>query len=200
MERYDENKGALSRVYERESIMGESKKEIRNRIRRIRESMSCSEIEEKSLKITEKTAAQSWFSEAQTVMSYISIKNEIDTSYLNRKIVESGKKLLFPVIENEEIKAVAVDGADYTTAVKKFGVIEPENGRELDKNEIDLVIVPGVAFDREGNRIGFGKGYYDRFLKGYRGKKAALCYDFQIVEKIESEEHDEKVDIIISEI
>ena len=74
---------------------------------------------------------------------------------------------------------------------KKFGVMEPDFGEEIKYNEIDLVIVPGVAFDINGNRIGFGKGYYDRFLRGYNGKTIVLAYDFQVLESIETEEHDE---------
>ena len=74
--------------------------------------------------------------------------------------------------------------------------IEEPIGEEY-TGKIDLIIVPGVAFDKEGNRIGFGRGYYDRFLENYSDSvKISIAYDFQLVEKIEAEKHDKKVDII----
>ena len=78
-----------------------------------------------------------------------------------------------------------------------FGIKEPVG--EIYNGDIDLIIVPGVVFDREGNRIGYGRGYYDRFLKLYpRVRKISLAYEFQILDRLEVEEHDEKIDVIVT--
>ncbi len=174
------------------------KNQIRKEIRKKRESMTREEVISKSRKITEKFLNSEYYQNAETIMSYISIKNEIEMTEINRRVLEDRKTLLFPVIEGEYIKAIKTDSLKKLEE-KKFGVIEPVCGEESEKADIDLIIVPGVAFDKRGNRIGFGKGYYDRFLKGYRGKKIALAYEFQLVDRIETEEHDERVDEIITE-
>ncbi len=160
--------------------------------------MTREEVILKSKIITEKFLNSDYFKNAKVIMSYISIKNEIEMEEINKKVLEDKKILLFPVIEGEYIKAVKVNSLEKCEE-KKFGVIEPIYGEPFNLEEIDLIIVPGVAFDKRGNRIGFGKGYYDRFLKGYRGKKIALAYEFQLVDSIETEEHDERVDEIITE-
>ena len=92
------------------------------------------------------------------------------------------------------------------TTKGSFGILEPinevvEDKRLIKPEEIDLVIVPGVAFDKNMNRIGFGGGFYDRYLSLLKSscKKVGLAYQFQIVEKIETEEHDMKVDMIVTE-
>ena len=163
--------------------------------------MTQEEVISKSKIVTEKLLNSEWFKNSNTIMSYISIKNEIDLQEINESIINSGKTLVLPVIDNngENMKSVKVDTLE-NLKEKKFGVMEPDFGEEIKYNRIDLVIVPGVAFDINGNRIGFGKGYYDRFLRGYNGKKIVLAYDFQVLENIETEEHDEKVEEIITEL
>ncbi len=163
--------------------------------------MTQEEVISKSKIVTEKLLNSEWFKNSNTIMSYISIKNEIDLQEINETIIKLGKTLVLPVIDNngENMKSVKVDTLE-NLKEKKFGVMEPDFGEEIKYNEIDLVIVPGVAFDINGNRIGFGKGYYDRFLRGYNGKTIVLAYDFQVLENIETEEHDEKVEEIITEL
>lgn len=83
-----------------------------------------------------------------------------------------------------------------------MGILEPiDDSIVVKKEDIDLIIVPGTVFDREFNRIGYGGGYYDRYLEdiAYKNNKVVLAYDFQIIDKIESEEHDIKMDLIITD-
>ena len=82
-----------------------------------------------------------------------------------------------------------------------MGILEPIDDSIVIKKDIDLIIVPGAVFDKDFNRIGYGGGYYDRYLEdiAYKNNKVVLAYDFQIVDKIEKEEHDVKVDIIITD-
>jgi 5-formyltetrahydrofolate cyclo-ligase len=146
---------------------------------------------ENGLRIAEKIKNLSEFRAAKTVMIYMPIKGEADvTSLLNED-----KKFLLPVTEGEDM---------YASVFKKeldkgaFGVYEPREREEF-KGRVDVVVVPGVAFDRKGGRIGFGKGYYDRFLSGRDCFKIGVCHSFQLVDEICGEEHDVKMDMIITE-
>lgn len=169
------------------------KKSIRNYIREKRELLSSFEVRETSERITEVLLGSSYFQKAETVMSYMSFKNEVDTHEINSTVLRAGKKLLLPrTVGKEKMEAV-----EYRKGLQRgaMGIEEPIGEKYIGK--IDLIIVPGVAFDKEGNRIGFGRGYYDRFLEDYPDSmKISLAYDFQMVERIEAEEHDKKVDII----
>ena len=170
------------------------KRNIRSLIREKRELLLDSEVKGVSECITKSFLESKYFQEAEIIMSYMSMRNEVDTQEINRAILEAGKKLILPrTVGKERIEAVK-----YSGKLKKgsMGIEEPVGDEYTEK--IDLIIVPGIAFDSEGNRIGFGKGYYDRFLEKYSGTtKISLAYDFQLVEKIQVEKHDKKVDIIL---
>ncbi len=131
------------------------------------------------------------YKKAKTVMIYMPIKGEADVTGL------SGDEKLFltPVTEGDDMYACKVG----KMAEGAFGVPEPEVKESFDKREIDLVIVPGVAFDKKGNRMGYGKGYYDRFLEKTDAVKVGVCHSFQLVDFIPSEKHDIKMDLIVTE-
>lgn len=131
------------------------------------------------------------YKKAQAVMIYMPIKGEADVT----ELLGDNKLFLVPVTEGEDMYPCPV--GEMTKGA--FGVPEPKEKVRFDKNKIDLVIVPGVAFDKEGNRMGYGKGYYDRFLKGMSALKIGVCHSFQLLDKIECEEHDIKMDIIVTE-
>lgn len=131
------------------------------------------------------------FCRAERVMLYMPIKGEADVTELLR----DNKEFFFPVTEGEEIYASPMTG-EFTAGA--FGVAEPV-GRERFDGQIDIVIVPGVAFGRDGGRVGYGKGYYDRFLQGASALKIGVCHDFQLVEAIDGEAHDVKMDLIITQ-
>ena len=80
-----------------------------------------------------------------------------------------------------------------------YGILEPSTKRPVAENDIDVIIVPGLAFDRRGGRMGFGAGYYDRLLIKTNAVKIGLCYDFQLMDSVPSEEHDVPMDYIITE-
>ena len=173
------------------------KKELRKTVRKERESLSVEYIEEYSKRVSEIFLESGEYKNSSVVMSYMSIKNEVDTSIINKRVLEDGKTLLIPRINDaDEVEAVEIGLGSELQTSGKYGIPELSKGEAYPKSGIDLVIVPGVAFDENGNRIGFGKGYYDRFLKGSSAKRVAVVYPFQLTESIEAEEHDEKVDKI----
>ena len=131
------------------------------------------------------------YQRAKTVMLYMPIKGEADVTGL----FADKKLFLLPVTFGEDMFA-AVAGE---TEIGNFNVPEPKDKAPFDKEKIDLVIVPGVVFDHQCNRAGYGKGYYDRFLKDMKAFKIGVCHSFQIVDEIESEAHDIKMDMIVTE-
>lgn len=173
-----------------------NKKEIRKIIRERRESLEQSYINEASLKIFNTLKNEEVFLNAKNILSYMDFKNEVKTDLINKFIQENGKVLILPrVIDRENMIAIESKG-NFSTS--PFGNIEPV-GDEYQK-EIDLIIVPGVAFDKEGNRIGFGRGYYDRFFTKYENaKRIAIAFEIQLVDKIETDVFDKKVEMLITE-
>ena len=156
----------------------------------------------------------SWsvFSGSDRVLSYCPVRGEADIGSLNSRIM-SDKELYLPVISatpnGRGTRGNSTDGAAMT-AVRCFKREELSPGAynipaPLSTNpaagagELDLVLVPGVVFDKNGWRIGFGKGFYDRFLRGVSGIKAGICFDMQIVPKSVHEEHDISMDFLITE-
>ncbi|WDC85889.1 5-formyltetrahydrofolate cyclo-ligase [Caloramator sp. mosi_1] len=111
-----------------------------------------------------------------------------------------GKRLVYPKTIKSELKLIPC--IVYKTdelCVGEYGILEPKDFNKIDKNDIDLIFVPGVAFDKNGYRLGYGAGYYDRFLADFKGVKVGLCYDFQLVDSVYKNEHDVKMDYLICE-
>lgn len=172
------------------------KRKTRDRIKKLRSDLTKEQVAKESKLIYNQIIDNKIFERAEVVMSYMSFQNEIDTEKINDYVISCGKKLLLPkMVDREIIKPI-----EYTGKFKidnSFGIKEPVG--ETYNGDIDLIIVPGVVFDREGNRIGYGRGYYDRFLKLYpRTRKISLAYEFQILDRLEVEEHDEKIDEIVT--
>ena len=144
-----------------------------------------------------------------TVMSYMSYKNEFPTHELNKKILEAGYRLVLPFTDSDfNIIPCIVDSYD-DLVISKLGIPEPVPAQcavaALD--DIDVILMPGVAFDTAGNRIGFGKGCYDRFIAAgeeygtgaHSPLLAALAYDMQVISSVPSEETDRPCDVMITE-
>ncbi|WP_136527063.1 5-formyltetrahydrofolate cyclo-ligase [Geomonas ferrireducens] len=136
---------------------------------------------------------------AREVALYAPIRGEVDTAAVAAAALAAGKKLLYPAVVGDDLKFCRVGGLGELTQ-GSFGILEP-NGPGCDPAAADLVVVPGVAFDMEGRRIGYGKGYYDRALHRLEGsgKLVAFCYDFQLLQEIVGEPHDVTMDLIVTE-
>lgn len=176
------------------------KSEIRNEMKKLRRFMSSEEIRVKSAEITAVLFSLECLKSAKTVMVYLSAFREVDTSEAVRKLAEYGKKIVVPVCNTEDctITPSYINGfSDMHRGA--YGIWEPDKIAEARISDIDVIIVPGIVFDENANRCGFGKGYYDRLLCECRAVKIGLCYDFQIVKSIETDEHDIPMDLVISE-
>ncbi len=169
-------------------------KELRKKIKEFRNNLSKKTVKELSDKIFEKVKTLN-FKEKENIFIYKSFNGEVDTNSIINHFLSEKKTLSFPVIKGEEMVAGIPLGKDVKES--KFGTEEPKNYTEMDK--IDVCFLPLLACDLEFNRLGYGKGYYDKFLSEKPCLKIGLCYDFQVVEKIESKPWDIPLDIIITE-
>ena len=140
---------------------------------------------------------------ADTVHIYVSaLNNEADTLGLIYKMFDSGKRVVVPKCGKEEHRLLNIRIESFDElSVGKFGLMEPcyKTEREVAPSDFDLVISPLLAFDRKGDRLGFGGGYYDNLLGECRCPRIGLGYSFQEVDAVPVEPHDEKLDIIITD-
>lgn len=177
-----------------------NKSEIREHMKRLRRELSAEEISKKSAEITSVLFSLDEFSRADTVMVYISAFKEVDTRAIIERLDGEGRKIVVPISNTEDftITPSYITGFDDMHR-GAYGIWEPDEVNEAREEDIDLIIVPGIAFDERGNRCGFGKGYYDRLLSESNAVKIGLCYDFQIVSELETDEYDIPMDMVISE-
>jgi 5-formyltetrahydrofolate cyclo-ligase len=178
---------------------------LRDRMRRARLAMSKAEVRRRSALVVERLLALEAYGRASSVMAYLPVRNEVDATVVMTHCLNDGKVLVLPRMDYEANRIVAyrvIEPAEQLV-LGRMGLIEPDPARaELVAAEaIDLVAVPGLVFDRAGNRIGWGRGYYDAFLAslGRRARRVGLAYDFQVVDSIEHDGHDVPMDFIVTE-
>lgn len=153
------------------------------------------QIQDDSARIIEQLEQLPCFQQAQTVLLYYPIRNEVSLLPLFKKY-KNKKVLLLPVTHRKYIDACPYLG-NALMKRGKFNIPEPQT--EPYKKPIDLILVPGVAFDREGNRLGRGGGYYDKFLRSqHHAVTIGVGYDFQIVDEVPIERNDIRVKYIIT--
>lgn len=177
------------------------KQELRKKYSFIRSKIENKEA--KSIKITNKLIESKEFKCAKVVALYKSIKSEVDTAKLIENALKLGKIVVLPKVFNSSLNFYKINSVDEKLVKSKFGIKEPEANSTnfIDKNKIDLIIVPGLAFDKENNRLGFGKGYYDRYLNSFKGTSIGICFSEQLLEKnlIPTNENDVKVKMVITD-
>ena len=172
-----------------------SKQEIRANIKLLKKQHSREELQAQSDIIMRKLEQHTDFINAQKIMLYSSLPDEVQTQDFIEKW-RNQKQIILPTVVGDNIIPVELT-PDTGFAVGDFNILEPQNVTYT--GDFDLIVVPGVAFDRQGNRLGRGKGYYDRFLCQHRAtKKIGLCFDFQLVDNVPVEENDIPMDEIIS--
>jgi len=183
----------------------QQKATIRKEILAKRESQDSEIRAAHSRSITRTLLSHKSFQSAHKILIYLSKDGEVDTDKLLGRAFELGKWVCVPVVDRKsgELRVSELPGPATSFRVGSFGVREPE---EEDLNfitldQIDLVVIPGLAFDRQGGRIGYGKGYYDRLLRrlGSRVPRIALTFDFQILDTVPQDGNDVRVDAIITE-
>ena len=161
-----------------------------------REAMNLEEVILKSKEIKTILFNCDKFKQAKSILFYASYRNEVDTSGMISESLDS-KIVLLPRIDNGNLRVCRINSLNELNC-NKYGIMEPKNTLEY-SSKIDLVIVPGVAFDSRGYRIGFGKGYYDRLLPKIKAENIGLAFKFQVVDFIPYGDYDVPVDMLITE-
>ncbi|KAA6320428.1 5-formyltetrahydrofolate cyclo-ligase [termite gut metagenome] len=136
------------------------------------------------------------FGRANTVLLFHSLKDEPDTHVFIKKWSKT-KRILLPVVCGEALE-LRIYSNQKDLLVGTYGIKEPSGEVFTDYSSIDLAVVPGVAFDRSGNRLGRGKGYYDKLLSHIPAYKIGICFPYQLIEKVPTDEFDIVVDEVIS--
>lgn len=183
-------------------MKSQGKKLLRKRVLLIRDSLEKEVKNAMDNEIYNKLINSELYLKSDNIFIYISFGKEIDTKNIINKALKDEKKVYIPKIYNEDKSMKAVRLKSINELKKNFiGILEPiDDSDYINKEKIDLIIVPGVVFDLQGNRIGYGGGYYDRYLEDIKAirNKVVLAYDFQIVDFIDAENHDIKFDYIIT--
>lgn len=169
-----------------------TKKELRQRIRTQKRRLSAAELAVMSEDICSKVLALASWQEAGTLLLYYPLPDEVDVRLLIKDAFESGKKVLLPVVKGDELELHLYEG-EASLKEGAFGIMEPTGPLFAPEHygEIELAIIPGMAFDNAGHRLGRGKGYYDRLLPNLRDAKLiGVCFPFQFLEEVPAEAHD----------
>ena len=186
---------------------GEEKRRLRRACREKLKEIPPDAWREISRRVCERLIISPEYLRAGEVFCFVGCGDEIDTRLFLRRAAADGKRVCVPRCgERGEMDIVPIRG-EGDLSPGRFGIPEPpesmikdDPGRIADEKKV-LIMMPGLAFDKEGNRIGYGGGFYDKYLDSHPDtefQKIALCFDFQIYDQIPTEEHDEKMDLIIS--
>jgi len=184
----------------------EEKELVREEMRKKRDSLTSEEAAKNSFQVMYHLLKMSRYNDAKTVLFYSSKGNEVNTKEMIVKALMTGKKVLLPItnMAKEELEVAEIRNYDRDLKVGAFGILEPKIRTESSKEKIDIVIMPGLAFARNGYRIGYGLGLYDKLLPNLREsspamKSIGLAYNFQVVDNVPRDAHDQKVDAIVTE-
>lgn len=177
-----------------------AKRALRRQVLAVRDALTVDDRAERGRTIVERLLALPEVVDARTVMAFWSFGSEVDTAPLIARLLADGRTVALPRTEGPEIVPVTYERGDPVRSTA-YGAMEPPFGRGLSADELDLVVVPGVAFDREGNRIGYGRGYYDRLVSRLRPgvPTVAIAFGMQIVDRVPSGGTDRRVDAIVTE-
>ncbi len=177
-----------------------SKERIRKEIENQRRALDLQWLEAASARVVENFQTLEAFQSSKTVALYMAIGGEVELDPLFSKCWKLDKHTCIPVF-NVETKCyeMAEITADTPCRTGRYGIREPISPALVAMDEIDLIAVPGVAFDLHGNRLGRGGGYYDRLLEGFCGHATGIAFDFQLRPRVPADAHDQPVGCIVTE-
>ena len=173
------------------------KKELRRTIRDRKRAMTEEEITQRSARLGALFAQSDAYKAAKTIYGYLPYNQEVRTVPMLEQALRDGKRVAVPKVYGEEMRFLYLD--DLTQVAKGYaGIPEPIADEPVADDKTALVLMPGLAFDPEGHRIGYGGGFYDKFLAAEPDHPTlALCYEFQMLPKLDTEEHDIPVDTVL---
>jgi len=173
------------------------KKFLRNKIKERKQEYSFSELTGLSNELFDRLEQEPFFRNASTIFIYHSLSDEVQTHSFIKKWKDK-KKFLLPVVKGDYLE-LRYYTDNHLLCEGRFGIKEPTGETCIDYSVIDLAIIPGVSFDLSGNRLGRGKGFYDRLLLKVDCMKVGICFAFQLVNQLPCDDHDIRMDIVITE-
>jgi len=181
-----------------------NKQEIRKRILSLRDSQTEFSAITKSELIQKRLFNLPEFKKAKTILFYVSMRSEVRTEQMIKQALKQGKKVIVPISDVKDRKLILSELKDFDELeLGTFNIFEPKKEffRPVSPEELDLIIVPGVAFDKDGDRIGYGMGFYDNFLSSLKKRipVVGLAYELQIVDDIPMHDKDVTVDKVVTE-
>ena len=199
--------------------LSNTKSQLRERFLGIRKELTGAEVWKKSEIIGQKLLNIPEVAAARSISAYLPIKNEVTTKSIIDALVARGANVYLPTYDKPLLSSSRKRGSDFGYVFSRFndwedlvpgphGILQPSLPRhheslirhpELDSGSLDVAIVPGLAFDKKGVRLGYGEGVFDKLLSDSPALKIGLAYDFQIVKSLPFEKHDLKIDIIVTE-
>ena len=173
-----------------------NKTELRSMIRAKKRAMTPDEIDAKSQRLGELFRTSEAYQKAQSIYGYLPYNQEVRTTPMLRQAQLDGKRVAVPKCYGDEMRFIWLDDLD---RVEKgyANIPEPIDDGPIADDPTALVLMPGLAFDPQGHRIGYGGGFYDKFLAKEMHPTLALCYDFQMLEHLETEQFDIPVDTVL---
>lgn len=173
------------------------KKELRRQIREQKRAMTEDDIRRRSEALAAKFYASEAYQNAKTIYGYLPYNQEVRTVPMLEQAIRDGKRVAVPKVYGEEMKFLYLD--DMTQVAKGYaGIPEPIADEPVAEDKTALVLMPGLAFDPQGHRVGYGGGFYDKFLAAEpEHPTLALCYEFQFLPSLETEEHDIPIDYVL---
>ncbi len=176
------------------------KRSIRTRFLAERRSRLLESCLSSSAEIQRRFLLSESFHRAECLALYSAIHNEVLTEIVAVRALEIGKTLVYPRIKDDDLEFVEVLSLVELT-LGAFGVLEPRGNRLRVVEDLDLIVVPGVAFDQSGHRLGYGRGFYDRTLAVCRVDcvKVGFAYDSQLLDKLPAAKHDQKLSVLMTE-
>lgn len=176
----------------------ESKKDIRCRILKLRDALDTKAHSKMTDAIIEQVRKHPTFVQADEIYSYVDYRSEVGTKKLIEEALTLHKKVAVPRVHGDDMEFYYIDSLDELTK-GSYGILEPAANRQVLRPQ-GLILMPGAVFDSTGARIGYGKGYYDRYISKYQIEQTmALAFSFQVLDKIPTDEHDRSVRWIVTE-
>jgi len=175
------------------------KKELRKKGLEIRNQMKQQEVIDLSKKIIEQIKISCNLNQYQVIGFYMPLGNEVDLRPLMTEVIALGKTVVIPKVQDKYNMDFYPIKNINDIHVGRFNVLEPNNEKKIPKTKIDIIFIPGIYFSKDHYRLGFGAGYYDRYLKDYHQKKIGVCFSFQYISQIPTDHYDIPMDEIIME-
>lgn len=181
------------------------KARLRKEILRTRDLVSPEAMAKKSLAIMDRLFKLEKFKSARIIHIFVSFGSEVSTELIIKNSLKIGKRVVVPITDYKAKRLILSEITDYDLDLKpgRWGILEPRNEvvRIMSPDHLDMILIPGLAFDAAGHRLGHGAGYYDRLLARYKNRPLtmALAYELQVVDDVPVMEYDVKIDGIITE-